>query len=99
MADKDLKIEETEGGVIFSVKVVPGSSRTCIAGFLGGMLKVKLAAPAEKGKANKALIELLSDSFGVKKNQISILTGHTNPVKRIQISGITADGIKNKFST
>jgi uncharacterized protein (TIGR00251 family) len=99
MSEKDLTIEEINGGVIFSVKVVPGSSRTCVAGFLGGMLKVKLAAPAERGKANQALIELLSKTFGVKKNQISILTGHTNPVKRIQITNLTANNVKNKFFT
>lgn len=98
MAEKDLKIEQTEGGVIFSVKVVPGSSRTCIAGLLGGMLKVKLAVPAEKGKANQALIELLSDAFDTKKNNIKIISGYTSPVKRIQISGLGPRDIKSKLS-
>ncbi len=97
MPNQQLQIEEIEGGVIFSVKVVPASSRTCIAGLLGGMLKVKLSAPAEKGKANDALIDLLCEIFGIKKNQISILTGHTNPVKRIQITSLSADAITSKL--
>ncbi len=89
MADKDLKIEEIEGGVVLTIKVVPGSSRTCIAGNLGGMLKIKLAAVAEKGKANKSLIDFLAvrlRRIGVRKNDVRILSGQTNPVKRIQIS-------------
>ena len=53
MSEQELKIENNDRGIILSVKVVPASSRTCIAGLLGGMLKVKLAAPAEKGKANE----------------------------------------------
>ncbi len=97
MSEQNLKIEQTETGVLFSVKVVPASSRNCIAGLLGEMLKVKLSAPAEKGKANQALIELLSKTFGVKKNQISILAGQTNPVKRIRITSLTADVIKSKL--
>ncbi len=97
MANQQLQIEEINNGIIFAVKVVPASSRTCIAGLLGGMLKIKLSAPAEKGKANDALIELLSETFDVKKNQISILAGHTNPVKRIQITSLTAETIKSKL--
>ena len=65
----NLNIEQRDGGVIFKVKVVPGSSRTVIAGVLGGMLKVKIAAPPEKGKANKALIDFLAGKLGLKNEQ------------------------------
>ncbi len=34
------------------------------------MLKVKLAAAPEKGKANESLVEFLADTLGVKKNAI-----------------------------
>lgn len=100
MADKDLKIEEIEGGVVLTIKVVPGSSRTCIAGNLGGMLKIKLAAVAEKGKANKSLIDFLAvrlRRIGVRKNDVRILSGQTNPVKRIQISGVTAEQLTSRL--
>ena len=63
----ELAIQEEEGGVTFTVKVVPGSSRTAVSGVLNGMLKVKVAAVAEKGKANKGLIEFLAEQLGVKK--------------------------------
>ena len=46
------EIQKTEGGLVFSVKVVPGSSRTQLAGVLDGAIKIKVSAPAEKGKAN-----------------------------------------------
>jgi uncharacterized protein len=94
----DLKIEEIEGGVVFTVKVVPGSSRTCIAGLLGDMLKVKVAAAAEKGKANKGLTDFLAESLGISKNEIRIISGQTNPVKRIQILSMTAEQLKNRLT-
>jgi uncharacterized protein (TIGR00251 family) len=90
-------IQEIEGGVVFTVKVVPGSSRTGIAGILGGILKIKVAAAAEKGKANKSLIDFLAQTAGVRKNNVKIISGQTNPVKRIQISGITAEQIINRL--
>ncbi len=37
------------------LKVVPKSSRDCIAGWLGDALKVRVRAPAERGKANAAV--------------------------------------------
>lgn len=97
VSDKDLKIQEIDGGIAFTAKVAAGSSRTCIAGLLGGMLKIKLAAPAEKGKANKALVDLLSEAAGVRKNDVKIISGQTNPVKRIQISGVTAEQLISRL--
>lgn len=92
----ELKIEESDGGVILSVKVVPGSSRTTIAGVLGGMLKVKVAAPPEKGKANKCLIEFLAEQLGVNKNAVSIIHGQTGPLKRIKVIGISPETLSER---
>ena len=79
------------------MKVVPGSSKTAWAGVLGDLLKVKVAAPPEKGKANKCLVEFLAKQLGVKKNQISILSGQTNPVKTIQITNISVESLFKKL--
>ena len=92
-----LKIQQSANAVIFSVKVVPRSSKTAVAGLLGGMLKIKLAAAPEKGKANESLVEFLADTLGVKKNTVSITSGLTSPVKTIQITGISAETILQKL--
>jgi len=78
--------------VRFKVKVVPGSSRSMVAGTLGtdatgtDILKIKIAAAPEKGKANAELIEFLSETLSVPKNHILIVSGHTSPLKTIIIS-------------
>jgi uncharacterized protein (TIGR00251 family) len=92
-----LKIGQTNGGVVFSAKVVPGSSKTAVAGVLDGMLKVKVAAAPEKGKANQCLVEYLAGQLGVKKNCIAIVSGKTNPVKTIEITGISAEIVLQTF--
>jgi uncharacterized protein (TIGR00251 family) len=94
----ELKIQETEGGVVFSVKVVPASSRTAISGLLNGMVKIKVSAPPEKGKANKCLIDLLAKQLGVKTSAVSIITGQNNPIKKIQVSGLSAETVVRKLT-
>ncbi len=93
-----LRIQQTNNAVIFSVKVVPRSSKTAVVGILGGMLKIKLAAAPEKGKANESLVEFLADTLGVKKNSITITSGLTSPVKTIQITGLTVEAVIQKLN-
>jgi len=93
----DLIIQELNGTVAFKVKAVPGSSRTAVAGLLDGMLKVKIAAPPEKGKANQFLIEFLAKKLGVKKNAVSIVTGQTNPIKQVQVTGMSGQTLLKKL--
>jgi uncharacterized protein (TIGR00251 family) len=86
----ELQIQEDEQGVVLVAKIVPGSSKTALAGALDGMVKIKVAAPPEKGKANQCLIAFLARLLGVKKNGIHIVSGQTNPVKHVKIEGISA---------
>jgi uncharacterized protein len=90
----DLFLKETEQGVEIRVKVVPGSSKNQMAGSLDGMLKVKIAAPPEKGKANKALIAFMAKTLSVKKKDVEILSGKINPVKILMISGVNSEIIE-----
>jgi uncharacterized protein (TIGR00251 family) len=93
----DLKIENIKGGVVFTAKVVPGSSKTAVCGLFGEMVKFKVAAPPEKGKANQCLVEFLAKKLGVKKNAISIISGQTNPIKQVQVLGVSSDNLIEKL--
>lgn len=68
-----------------------------MAGTLDGMLKVKVASPPEKGKANKCLIEFLAKQIGVKKKSVSIISGKTNPVKGVQVLGVSPQVFSQKL--
>lgn len=86
------------GGVEFTVKVVPGASRTTLAGVLGTALKVSVAAPPEAGKANAAVVKLLADALGVKKSHVSIVSGHTQPLKRVAVAGLSAAAAQQRLA-
>jgi len=90
-------IQDDAGGVVFTAKIVPGSSRTAVAGTLEDMIKIRVAAPPEKGKANQCLVAFLATQLGVKKNAIDILAGQTHPVKQVRVAGITAATLLEKL--
>jgi len=77
-----------EGGVELRIKVVPGASRSEIAGVLGDRLKVRVAAPAEGGKANEALLEILRGWLGTA--DVHVASGHGRPIKTIRVGGPVA---------
>lgn len=89
---------QTEGSnVTFVAKVVPGSSRTAVVGILDHMIKVKVAAPPEKGKANQCLIAFLAKKLGLRKKAVCIVTGQGNPVKHVRVVGVSAETLRKKL--
>jgi uncharacterized protein (TIGR00251 family) len=48
-------------------------------------LKVRLKAPATKGKANKVLIDVLAKHFHVRKGNVRIVKGERSREKLIEI--------------
>jgi|SRR4030042_892906 uncharacterized protein (TIGR00251 family) len=90
--------EEIDNSVVFKVKVVPGSSRSAICGLLDGMVKIKVSAAPEKGKANKCLLDFLAKQLGVKKNAVSIISGKTSAVKNVQVMGISTRILLKKLN-
>lgn len=68
------------------VKVIPKSPETKIVETLSDeTLKIRIAAPPEKGKANAELIRFLSKHFGVDKKKITIISGKSDPLKLVKI--------------
>ena len=66
------------------VKVFPKSSRRELTEKDGGIRAYVKAAP-DKGKANKALIELIAEAYKVKKSDVKIVRGETSRNKVVEI--------------
>ncbi len=82
---------------MLKVKVVPGSSRTRIDGWLGDALKVRVTAKPEKGKANDAVVTLLAETLGVRRQDISISSGGTSPRKSFIINNLSDSEIRSRL--
>ena len=81
-----------------AVKVVPGARRTRIVGRYGDALKVQVAAPPERGKANEAVIALLASTLGLRPNQLELLQGHAQPHKVFQVTGLDQASLDAKLA-
>jgi uncharacterized protein len=69
------------------IKVIAKSPKTEIAGELSdGTLKIKVAAPPERGKANAELCAFLARQVGIPPSQVEVISGHTSPLKLVRIS-------------
>lgn len=85
------------GGVRLRIKAVPGARRNQIVGPLGDRLKVRVAAPPEGGKANRAICSLLGDALGIKPRAIRVIAGHANPQKTVCVQGIAPDEARRRL--
>ena len=66
------------------IKVIPNARKNEVIEE-GETLKVRVAAPAFDGKANKAVIEILSEFFNVRKSNIKIIKGEKSRNKIVEI--------------
>lgn len=68
-----------------SVRVTPNSKIEEVVKE-GDMFLVRVKEPAKEGKANRAVIKLLADYFGVPQRQVAISSGLGSRKKVIEVS-------------
>ena len=86
-----INIREVEGGIVVSVKVQPNASKDRVIGEHAGQIKIAVTVAPEKGKANKAVIKVLSKLLGVKTSGIEIVSGETSRDKKVFIRNISKE--------
>lgn len=93
-----LKLNSHPHGVILPVIVHAGARRVGICGVRDGRLKVEVRQPPEKGRANKAVLELLAEQWDLPKSAIVLLSGATSPRKRCLLSGLSVAEAAERWS-
>jgi len=72
-----------------SVRVVPRSAKEGVAGFEGGVVRIRLNAPPVEGQANDSLVRFLAKTLGVPKNRITLVAGGKGRSKIVRVDGVT----------
>ncbi|HEV3119002.1 MAG TPA: DUF167 domain-containing protein [Gemmataceae bacterium] len=93
-----IAITENAQGCILPVRARPGARTNAVLGEHANALKVAVTAPPENGRANNALIEVLSAALGLKRSQIALLSGHGAREKRFQISGVAKADLEARLA-
>ena len=68
-----------------TIHATPGARRTAVGGVHDGALRVSVNAPADKGKANDAILRAIADALGIRPSQITITRGATSRRKLLTI--------------
>ena len=81
------------GPLTLRIKVIPKSPKSEIVGEMAdGTLKIRIAAPPEKGRANDELRSFLAKHYKVPAANVTIVSGATSQNKLVRITGSHADG-------
>lgn len=92
-----IDLQPHASGTILPVRAQPGARRNEIRAEQDGMLKVCVTQVPEKGKANKALIVLLSKELLLRKSQIELIAGETSSKKRFLVTEITPQTLAERI--
>lgn len=85
------------------LRVTPRAAKNAVDGWRADAvgdprLLVRVTAPADKGRANKAVIRLIAKSMGVAPGRIRIIRGETDRNKVLAFDGETSD-IRDRINT
>ena len=80
------------GGLLLSVRLTPKSSRDALEGVETlsdgrAVLKARVRAVPEDGKANDALVKLVAKSLRLAPSAVDISAGHTARIKTLTLAG------------
>jgi uncharacterized protein (TIGR00251 family) len=78
-------VEQVGDDCLLRIKAVPGARQDQVAGLLGDRVKIRVSAPPEDGKANKAILALIAKAIGCKSREVLLEAGHTSPEKTIRL--------------
>ncbi|MGD0165708.1 MAG: DUF167 domain-containing protein [Gaiellaceae bacterium] len=81
----------SESQTRLSLRVSPGASSSAVVGRYGERWKVRVAAPAEAGKANEALLGLLGEVLGVTRSRLRVVSGAGARDKIVEVIGVDAE--------
>ena len=83
--------------LLFKFTVTPGAAASEVVGRHGDGWKVRVAAPAERGRANAALVALLAEVLSLPRDRIEIVRGHTSRWKTVAIASLDAPEVERQL--
>lgn len=79
---------DASGDVVLPVYVQPGAHAASLAGRYDDMIKVRVAAPAERNRANAAVCHMIAGELGVRPGDVDVVAGRTSRRKRLRVHGV-----------
>jgi uncharacterized protein (TIGR00251 family) len=81
------------------LRVSPGANSARVVGRHGEAWKIRVAAPAEGGRANEAVVRLLAETLSLSRNSVTLVSGHGARDKIVQLTGLDSIQIEQRLSS
>lgn len=92
-----VNLQTVDGGVLLDIRVYPGSRANELRGTREGRLRVAVTAAPEKGKANKAVCQIVAKLLQLRKSQVSLYAGPASQEKRLLVQGLSKDHLRARI--
>lgn len=80
---------------VLRIRVIPNASRSEIVGWMDDeVLKIKVSAPPEGGRANREVCDLLGKKLGLNRKNLRIVSGETSRNKLIEVKDVESSHLK-----
>jgi len=80
------------------VKVSPGARDDAISGWQGDVLRIRVRAAPEAGKANEAVCRLLAHALGLPRSALAVVRGASSREKLVQIDGLDDEDVRRRIA-
>jgi len=80
-----------------SLRVTPSASRDALMGWQGDVLHLRVAAPAQRGRANEAALRLLAAALGIERARLRIVRGAASRQKVVLVDGLEQAEIRARL--
>jgi uncharacterized protein (TIGR00251 family) len=91
-------LDDHPDGFVLPVRVQPGARKVGVLGERDGALKIAVAASAEHGRANAAVLDLLRDLLGLRRSEIELLSGPASRDKKFLIRGVGKAELQSRLA-
>ncbi|MBA4020163.1 MAG: hypothetical protein C0483_23625 [Pirellula sp.] len=92
-----ITLQSDGAGIVFGVKAQAGGRANAVRGEHDGCLKVSVTQAPEKGKANQAIAAVLCEAIGLRRSQLVLVAGETDPRKKFRATEISAAELAARF--
>ena len=84
---------------LLHVRVTPRASKNKVVGWESGALRVRVTAPPVDGRANRAVLTLLAEAFGVPQSSVILVGGEHGRDKLVRVRGESVQALVSRLQT
>jgi uncharacterized protein (TIGR00251 family) len=95
-------LSEDRRGTLITIEVTAGAKTSSFPAGYNEWRKAigcRVTAPAADGKANRAVISLIAETYDVPASRVTIQSGTTSSLKRVRVAGMDRKALLERLET